>query len=98
MVELRCFLLLPLDDLVAVVKEFIELPASCPAIHRCLARHAFDQLCKALGIEYGPTRPLWPQTNGMVERFDGRIEEVLRSHHFRGGEDFKSILMRYVWL
>ncbi|MDT7929246.1 DDE-type integrase/transposase/recombinase, partial [Tepidimonas sp.] len=191
-VELRRLLLLPLDDLVAVVKEFIEPEASHSAIHRCLrrhrvnklralcpearqaahkplqayepgfvhidmkyppqmpdetarrylfvaidratrwvfvqnkphktarsaaaflkalsktrpikihkiltdngkeftdrlfgraarsesGRHEFDQLCQALGIEHRLTRPRRPQTNDMVERFNGRIEEVLRS-------------------
>ncbi len=27
------------------------------------------------------------QTNGMVERFNGRIEDVLQSHRFNSGED-----------
>ena len=39
-----------------------------------------------------------PQTNGMVERFNGRIEEVLQSHHFRSGEELETTLHRYVWL
>ena len=47
--------------------------------------HAFDALCDALGIEHRLTRPRRPQTNGMVERFNGCIEEVLRSHHFLVG-------------
>ncbi|CUH39808.1 hypothetical protein JSE7799_02536 [Jannaschia seosinensis] len=34
----------------------------------------------------------------MVERFNGRIEEVLQSHHFRSGEDLETTLHRYVWL
>jgi hypothetical protein len=34
----------------------------------------------------------------MVERFNGRIEEVLQSHYFRSGEDLETILHRYVWL
>jgi len=210
-VELRRLLLLPLDDLVAVVKEFIEPKASRSAIHRCLrrhrvnklhalrpearqvahkpfqayepgfvhidvkylpqmpdetarrylfvaidratrwvfvqikpnktarsaaaflkalsktcpikirkiltdngkeftdrlfgraarsesGRHEFDQLCQALAIEHRLTRPRRPQTNGMVERFNGRIEEVLRSHHFRSGEDLERTIARYVWL
>ena len=42
--------------------------------------------------------PKSPQTNGMVERFNGRIEEVLQSHHFRSGEDLEATLHRYVWL
>ena len=34
----------------------------------------------------------------MVERFNGRIEEVLRSHHFVSGEDLETTLQRFVWL
>ncbi len=34
----------------------------------------------------------------MVERFNGRIEEVLQSHHFRSGEELETTLLRYVWL
>jgi transposase InsO family protein len=30
-----------------------------------------------------PAPPMRPQTNGMVERFNGRIEDVLQSHRFR---------------
>ncbi|MFV0408733.1 MAG: hypothetical protein ACK5LJ_03245, partial [Paracoccus sp. (in: a-proteobacteria)] len=31
-------------------------------------------------------------------RFNGRIEEVLQSHHFRSGEELETALNRYVWL
>ena len=34
----------------------------------------------------------------MVERFNGRIEEVLQSHHFGSGEELEVTLHRYVWL
>ncbi len=43
--------------------------------------HEFDRLCAALDIAYRLTPTKSPQTNGMVERFNGRIEEVLQSHH-----------------
>ncbi|UBQ05886.1 IS481 family transposase [Tepidimonas taiwanensis] len=62
------------------------------------ATHAFESLCEALGIEHRTTRVRRPQTNGMVERFNGRIEEVLRSHHFISGEDLEKTLLRYAWL
>lgn len=39
-----------------------------------------------------------PQANGIVERFNGRIVEVLQSHHFRSGEDLETTLHRYVQL
>ncbi len=59
-------------------------------------KHAFDQLCAELGIDHRLAPPQHPQTNGMVERFNGRIEEVLQSHHFRSGEDLETTLHRYV--
>src|SRR3954468_4000105 len=39
---------------------------------------AFAKVCAELGAEYRPIKPRTPQTNGMVERFNGRISaEVL---------------------
>ena len=61
-------------------------------------QHEFDTLCATLDIEHRLTPPKSPQTNGMVERFNGRIEEVLQSHHFRSGEELETTLHRYVWL
>jgi transposase InsO family protein len=60
--------------------------------------HEFDTLCAALAIEHRLTPPKSPQTNGMVERFNGRIEEVPQSHQFRSGEELETTLHRYVWL
>lgn len=60
--------------------------------------HEFDALCQALGIEHRLTRPKSPQTNGMVERFNGRLEQVLRSHHFNSADDLQKTLHRFVWL
>ncbi len=39
-----------------------------------------------------------PQTDGMVERFNGRIEDVLQSHRFRSGEDLEQTILRHVRL
>ena len=66
--------------------------------------HEFDTLCAALEIEHRLTPPKSPQSeplsaigprtmaSGMVERFNGRIEEVLQSHHFRSGEELETTL------
>ena len=61
-------------------------------------QHAFDQLCQALDIEHRLTKPKTPQTNGMVERFNGRLSQVLRTHRFNSAEDLQTTLHRYVWL
>ena len=60
--------------------------------------HEFDQLCVALAIEHRLTKPRHPQTNGMVERFNGRISEVLATHRFESGQDLEATLLRYVLL
>jgi transposase InsO family protein len=69
-----------------------------PCKRAATGSHEFDTLCAALEIEHRLTPPKSPQTNGMVERFNGRIEEVLQSHHFRSGEELETTLHRYVWL
>lgn len=61
-------------------------------------QHEFDLLCTALGIEHRLTRPKRPQTNGMVERFNGRIADILKTHRFNSAEDLSSTLTRYVKL
>ena len=60
--------------------------------------HDFDRLCTDLGIEHRLAPPMHPQTNGMVERFNGRIEDILQSHRFRSGEDLEQTILRYVRL
>ena len=42
-------------------------------------RHAFDRVCARHGIKHKLTKPYTPQTNGMVERFNRRLAEALRS-------------------
>ena len=39
------------------------------------AAHDFGRFCADLGIEHRLAPPLHPQTNGMVERYNGRIEK-----------------------
>ena len=60
--------------------------------------HEFDQLCRELGIEHRLAKPRTPRTNGMVERFNGRIADVLKTHRFNSREDMEQTLQRYVAL
>ena len=44
----------------------------------CFTADGFEAACQKLGVEHRTTRPYTPKTNGMVERFNGRIQrEVL---------------------
>jgi transposase InsO family protein len=44
----------------------------------CFTAEGFERLCRELGVEHRKTRPYTPRTNGMVERFNGRVRrEVL---------------------
>ena len=44
----------------------------------CFTADGFDKLCREVGIEHRKTRPYTPRTNGMAERFNGRVQrEVL---------------------
>jgi transposase InsO family protein len=72
-------------------------PSGAPQSGGTTGRHEFDQLCADPGIEHRLAPPHHPQINGMVERFNGRIEEVLQSHHFRSGEEPEATRHRYVW-
>jgi transposase InsO family protein len=55
-------------------------------------------LCQALGIEHRLTKPRTPKTNGMVERFNGRISDVLKTNRFNFALDMEQTLLRYVAL
>lgn len=61
-------------------------------------QHAFDRECALLGIEHRLAPPRHPQTNGMVERFNGRISDILATTRFRSGEELQTTLERYAKL
>ncbi len=60
-------------------------------------RHPFDRLCGQKRIAHRLIQPRHPQTNGMVERFNGRISEIPRSERFVSAADLQETLTRYLW-
>ena len=58
--------------------------------------HAFDLQCKAQGIEHRLAPPRHPQTNGMVERFNGRISEIVKQTRFTSTAELESTLTNYL--
>ena len=61
-------------------------------------KHAFDKVCASNAIEHRLTKPRTPQTNGMIERFNGRIADVLHTTRFQSGEQLRDTLVRYARL
>jgi len=59
--------------------------------------HAFDRVCTANRSEHRLTKPRTPQTNGMIECFNGRIAEVLATTRFDSAEHFADTIKRYVF-
>jgi transposase InsO family protein len=60
--------------------------------------HPFDRTCTLHGIDHRLIKPRHPQTNGMVERFNGRISEVLATHRFDSSKSLKDTILRYARL
>ena len=59
--------------------------------------HPFDKICMENGIEHRLIKPRTPKTNGMVERFNGRIADILKTTRFRSSEDLKRTLLNYLY-
>ena len=59
-------------------------------------QHAFDRRCVELGVEHRLCPPRHPQTNGMVERFNGRISEVINQTRFKSAEELETMLKHYL--
>ena len=58
--------------------------------------HAFDKVCKTTNIEHRLTKPAHPQTNGMVERFNGRISDILKTTRFGSSGELSMTLNNYM--
>lgn len=59
-------------------------------------KHVFDEQRKALNIEHRLSPPRHLQTNGMVERFNGRISEVVKQTRFASGAELEATLSNYM--
>lgn len=59
------------------------------------ARHPFDQADVDIQAEHRLIKPRTPQTNGMVERFNGRISELLKTTRFASALELAEAIKHY---
>ena len=59
-------------------------------------KHVFDVFCKQSDIEHRLIPPRHPQTNGMVERFNGRISDIVNQTRFGSAAELESTLRNYL--
>src|SRR5918997_8803 len=58
----------------------------------CFTAEGFEKLCRELGIEHRKTRPYTPRTNGMAERFNGRVQREVLGVRVAGHRDLERLL------
>jgi transposase InsO family protein len=58
----------------------------------CFTAEGFERRCRELGVEHRKTRPCTPRTNGMVERFDGRVQREVLGVTVAGHRDLGRLL------
>src|SRR3954462_13713790 len=58
----------------------------------CFTADGFEKLCRELGVEHRKTRPYTPRTNGMIERFNGRVQRELLGVTVAGHRDLERLL------
>ena len=57
----------------------------------CFTADGFEAVCRTLGVEHRKTRPYTP-TNGMVERFNGRIQREVLGITVASHRDLETLL------
>ena len=58
----------------------------------CFVADAFEAACRKLKVEHRTTRPYTPRTNGMVERFNGRVQREVLGITIYNHQDLETVL------
>ena len=58
----------------------------------CFTADGFEAACRKLGVTHRKTRPYTPRTNGMVERFNGRIQREVLGITVASHRDLETLL------
>ena len=58
----------------------------------CFTAEGFEAACRELQVQHRRTKPYTPQTNGMVERFNGRVEHEVLGITVHSHADLETLL------
>jgi transposase InsO family protein len=58
----------------------------------CFTADGFEHACEQYGVEHRKTRPYTPKTNGMVERFNGRVQREVLGITLYSHQDLETVL------
>jgi transposase len=61
----------------------------------CFTADGFEAACRKLGVTHRKTRPDTPRTNGMVERFNGRIQREVLGITVASHRDLETLLQGF---
>jgi transposase InsO family protein len=58
----------------------------------CFTADGFEDACRRLNVQHRTTRPYTPQTNGLVERFNGRVQREVLGITISSHRDLETVL------
>jgi transposase InsO family protein len=58
----------------------------------CFTAEGFEDACRTLKVQHRKTRPYTPQTNGLVERFNGRVQREVLGITVHSHRDLETLL------
>jgi transposase len=61
----------------------------------CFTADRFEDVCRELGVAHRKTKPYTPKTNGMVERFNGRVQREVLGITVAGHRDLERLLQGF---
>jgi transposase InsO family protein len=77
--------------------HFADLPKNRNGPTATWRRHPFDRACRRHDIEYRPTKPNHPWTNGQVERMNRTIKDAtVKRYHYDSHDQLRSHLDDFV--